>query len=340
MKIRHIIFLCAAVLAAGCAKVRTDATHEADKRYFDAWVSLNYPDAPQIGGVVVISDEEGSGAPVADSAFIFIHYSARLLDGTIEETTREEVARQLGSYDPAVYYGPEPWQTTEDALTVGVERAVKGSSLIEDSPLGSMKVGGRRSFIVPVWLGGKTRYENESDYLTNKSGSSNYIYDVEILDATDDIIRWQLDSMKRFSEKWLGGIDTVSTGFYYKQLREPDDSIASNDTTLYVNYIGRLLNGQVFDTNIADTAKMYNIYSSAKTYAPSEINWNEDPASVTLEGSSVISGWAKALSMMNDHEKGVAMFFSSLGYSYSGSGNSIPPYAPLIFEIELVDNPE
>ena len=146
--------------------------------------------------------------------------------------------------------------------------------------------------------------------------------------------------MKRFSEKWLGGIDTVSTGFYYKQLREPDDSIASNDTTLYVNYIGRLLNGQVFDTNIADTAKMYNIYSSAKTYAPSEINWNEDPASVTLEGSSVISGWAKALSMMNDHEKGVAMFYSSLGYSYSGSGNSIPPYAPLIFEIELVDNPE
>ena len=85
---------------------------------------------------------------------------------------------------------------------------------------------------------------------------------------------------------------------------------------------------------------MYNIYSSAKTYAPSEINWNEDPASVTLEGSSVISGWAKAISMMNDHEKGVAMFYSSLGYSYSGSGNSIPPYAPLIFEIELVDNPE
>ena len=312
MKIRHIIFLCAAVLAAGCAKVRTDATHEADKRYFDAWVSLNYPDAPQIGGVVVISDEEGSGAPVADSAFIFIHYSARLLDGTIEETTREEVARQLGSYDPAVYYGPEPWQTTEDALTVGVERAVKGSSLIEDSPLGSMKVGGRRSFIVPIWLGGKTRYENESDYLTNKSGSSNYIYDVEILDATDDIIRWQLDTMKRFSEKWLGGIDTVSTGFYYKQLREPDDSIASNDTTLYVNYIGRLLNGQVFD-------------SSYKRGVPAEFGVNQ-----------VIKGWTEALQLMGEGAEWELYIPYDLAYGEAGAHGSIPPYSALIFKVEVI----
>lgn len=342
MKIRTLIFLCAAAcVAAGCAKVRSGSTYEADKRYFDAWVDLNYPDAVKIGDVVVISDEEGGGAPVADSTFIFIHYSARLLDGTIEETTREEVAKQLGSWDPSRYYGPQPWQTDEDALTVGVERAIKGSSIIEDSPLASMKVGGKRRFIVPVWLGGKTRYGDESEYMKNSSGSSNYIYDVEITDATDDIIRWQLDSMKRFSEKFLGGIDTVSAGFYYKQLREPADTITmSNDTTLYVNYIGRLLNGQVFDTNLADTAKMYNIYSSARDYAPAEINWNEDPSSITMDGSSVISGWAKALSMMNKYEKGVTMFYSPLGYSYSGSGNSIPPYAPLIFEIELVDNPE
>jgi FKBP-type peptidyl-prolyl cis-trans isomerase len=33
------------------------------------------------------------------------------------------------------------------------------------------------------------------------------------------------------------------------------------------------------------------------------------------------------------------MFYSELGYSYSGSTN-IPGYAPLIFEIEFVDKPE
>ena len=43
---------------------------------------------------------------------------------------------------------------------------------------------------------------------------------------------------------------------------------------------------------------------------------------------------------MKDMEKGVGVFISSIGYGYSGSGSSIPAYAPLIFEIELVAKPE
>ena len=43
---------------------------------------------------------------------------------------------------------------------------------------------------------------------------------------------------------------------------------------------------------------------------------------------------------MRKHEKGVGMFFSAYGYDYSGSGNTIPAYAPLVFEIEIVDKPK
>ena len=38
-------------------------------------------------------------------------------------------------------------------------------------------------------------------------------------------------------------------------------------------------------------------------------------------------------------EKGIGVFYSPLGYNYSGSGASIPGYAPLIFEIEVVEKP-
>jgi hypothetical protein len=37
--------------------------------------------------------------------------------------------------------------------------------------------------------------------------------------------------------------------------------------------------------------------------------------------------------------KAVGVFYSDLGYGYSGSG-SIPAYAPLVFEIEIVEKPE
>ena len=64
------------------------------------------------------------------------------------------------------------------------------------------------------------------------------------------------------------------------------------------------------------------------------------PQRLGSDKSSMISGFAKTLWQMKDMEKGVGVFYSNLGYSYSGSGASIPGYSPLIFEIELVAKPE
>ena len=36
-------------------------------------------------------------------------------------------------------------------------------------------------------------------------------------------------------------------------------------------------------------------------------------------------------------QKAVAIFTSSQGYSTTGSGNTIPAWSPLLFELELVD---
>ena len=42
---------------------------------------------------------------------------------------------------------------------------------------------------------------------------------------------------------------------------------------------------------------------------------------------------------MHPHEKGTAVFYSGLGYTYRGSGGSIPAYSPLHFDLEIVDKP-
>ena len=179
---------------------------------------------------------------------------------------------------------------------------------------------------------------------------------------TKDIDQWQADSIVRFfsnpTVKVAGKpadevfvkdgapmtmADTLQAGFFYKQLVAPSDTTTfKNDTTVYINYTGKLLNGLVFDTNIKRVAQDNGLYSPSKTYGPVKITWGEKYSEITMgsENSSVIGGFALTLWQMRAMEKGVGVFWSALGYSYSGSGASIPPYSPLIFEIELVAEPE
>jgi FKBP-type peptidyl-prolyl cis-trans isomerase len=61
---------------------------------------------------------------------------------------------------------------------------------------------------------------------------------------------------------------------------------------------------------------------------------------IKLDGSSVIEGFALTIKQMKANEKGIGVFWSPMGYQSSGSGASIPGYAPLVFEIELTAKPE
>ena len=214
--------------------------------------------------------------------------------------------------------------------------------------LRGMSIGGRRKAAIPAWLMTTKRYSKASEYLRHKDKESSYansIYEVELVASTSDILKSEVDSLEKFTHKYLDGVDSLSYGFYYKQLKEPTDTNAfPSDTTVYINYTGRLLNGQVFDTTIQDTAKFYNVYSSSRTYEPVAVNWGEHYYDLTMGDSSsatsVITGFQLTLWEMRHYEKGVGLFYSPYGYTYKGSGRRIPSFAPLLFEIEIVDEPE
>ena len=59
-----------------------------------------------------------------------------------------------------------------------------------------------------------------------------------------------------------------------------------------------------------------------------------------MGSGSVITGFGLTLWQMRESEKGIGVFTSDYGYGYSGSGDNIPGYAPLVFEIEIVAKPE
>lgn len=328
-------------MAGACAKEVTESKNGDNKLYLDAWMSAHHPNVKPTGlGIYITDDQPGTGAAVTDDDFyFFIRYTATDLDGTIGSTSEEKVAQQIGSYTKGDYYGPTVVLNSGLATQVGILEMIKG-----------MKVGGTRTAVIPGWLNvtidGDEGYETGDDYFENETGTD-AIYTITLTDKTDDIHKWEVDSLERYTARRMNDVDSTFYGYYYLQLKEPTDTTTlPRDTTFYINYTGRLLNGQVFDTTVEDTAKFYGIFSSSKTYEPQQVALSEEYTEITLggssssDGSTTINGFAYCLSKMKAYEKGVCAFYSALGYGYSGSGNSIPKYAPLTFEIEIVDKPE
>ncbi len=336
-----LISAAAVLVIAGCAKQAVIGPNDANKRYFDAWMQLNHPDAQPVGfGIYILEDEPGTGVEVKKDGYVRLDYVTTSLEGNISAYTDAETAKQLGTYNETYYYGPKFMTTAEGTVPAGLWNALEG-----------MKTGGHRKVIIPSWLMSYKVYETAQEYIDTESDTETTIYDFTVRDFTTDIIEWEAGEIGKYFAQHtdvFGNMTAADSlkgykGFYYKTITPPTDTVSfKKDSTIYINYTGKLLDGTVFDTTIERLAKDSGIWSSTRDYAPVSIKWGEKYTDITMgsSGSSVISGFALTLWQMRKLEKGVGVFTSGYGYGVSGSGENIPPYAPLVFEIEIVPKPE
>lgn len=82
-----------------------------------------------------------------------------------------------------------------------------------------------------------------------------------------------------------------------------------------VHYSGYLLNGKKFDSSLD----------------------RGQPFEFVVGQRQVIPGWDEALLMMQPGEKVKIILPSRIAYGERGAGADIPPYAPLMFEVELLE---
>ena len=325
-----------------CAKTSSsDNVNEQAREYLEAWMAIHYPEAVKTAdGIYIVQDTPGEGSSW-DSAkeYTLADYTIRSMSGTISTTTFPEVAQQVGTYETGNYYGPRVIATGENASYAGV-----------DAMLSGMKVGGTRTAVIPSWMMTLSRYGSEAEYLKHESSNSTAIYTISLAGQVEDLVRWEKDSLASYVQRHFPGtepttfsedIDADDSGFYFITDYEAEEDAVRfpTDTTLKLNYIGRLLNGQVFDTSIADTAKFYGIYNASRTYSPVTITFSSTYSEIKMGENTAITGFQGALSLMEDpHQSATTLFISSYGYSTTGSGSEIPPYSPLRFDLELVGN--
>ncbi|MBR6926973.1 MAG: FKBP-type peptidyl-prolyl cis-trans isomerase [Bacteroidaceae bacterium] len=108
------------------------------------------------------------------------------------------------------------------------------------------------------------------------------------------------------------GVIVTGSGLQYLVLEDGAGNSPIATDTVRCHYEGRLIDGTVFD-------------SSYRRGVPAEFPLN-----------GVISGWTEGLQLMKEGSKFRFFIPYDLAYGSRGAGGSIPPYAALIFDVELI----
>lgn len=110
-------------------------------------------------------------------------------------------------------------------------------------------------------------------------------------------------------DKKLTLTEKTSSGLRFIQTTTTTNAQVKVGDIVLVKYTGKLLTDKQFDTG--------------------EIQ-------VRVGAGGVIKGFDEGISKLKIGEKAMLIFPSSLGYGTQGSGSAIRPYAPLMFEVEIV----
>ncbi len=109
------------------------------------------------------------------------------------------------------------------------------------------------------------------------------------------------------------GVTVLASGLQYKVLKNGNGKKPGKTSQVKCHYEGTFIDGKVFD-------------SSYRRGEPAVFGVNQ-----------VIAGWTEALQLMSEGSEWQLFIPYNLAYGEAGAGGSIPPYAALVFKVELIE---
>ncbi len=314
MNLRLLLILLLPISLFSCKKGGEDS-QDAEKRRLDAWIQVhNITVAPTASGMYVVPLAQGIGAnPLAGDYFIY-NYTLENLNGDVLATTYADVAETWG-YDKdakgrTLHFAPAVRSNiagTTNILTPGMYEALL-----------TMKKGGKARLILPSKLGfgnsGFNRVVGKNDPV---------VITVELVGFEPNILAYEKSLVIDYKGKNnLSNPLEGKDGIYYSTLVEKSpNQLKDSAKSVYVRYVGRFLDGYIFDTNI-DTVAIKAGFTAAST----------DSLKVEFGQNGVISAFEEVLKTAWKEERFTFVTTSEFAYGIQGKG-TITPYTPLVFEV-------
>lgn len=111
------------------------------------------------------------------------------------------------------------------------------------------------------------------------------------------------------------GMKQTPQGLYVKTVKKGNGPKVEMLNKVSVHYTGKFIDGQVFDNSVE----------------------RGEPFTFNVGASEVIPGWDAIVSEMKVGDKVTVLIPSAMAYGASRPGLPIPPYSPLVFDIELLE---
>ncbi len=267
-------------------------------------------------GLYYTVSKEGEGAQITSGETVSVNYKGTLMDGKVFDCNTD-----------SSFHHVEPY-----TLEIGKGHVIKGW----DEGLQLLKKGAKATLYIPSGLAYGTQDK------TPITANSILIFDVEIVNVmTPEEAKKEVDEKaakqkKEAEEKssvqklnddrdikeYLAKNNITATrtesGLYYSISKPGTGDNAKTGQKVSMSYVGKLLNGKVFDKNVDS-----NFVCTR-------------PLTFPLGQHRVIEGWDEGVQLLNKGARATFYIPSSLAYGARGM-SAIPPNSILIFDVELTN---
>jgi peptidylprolyl isomerase len=290
-------------------RIRREGLKNKEQSIINNYVSENNISVePNDDGIYFIPKKRGTGKSPEESEWALVHYSVKTLDGNQLFASRERTDEPL-EFEVGNRFENEGFQEVVMMMREGgVAEALVPSSMA----FGAEGAGDVVDPFTPLY------YEielvdvmtvDEHDRKVKDEQAKQFAEKLKKQEEEKELIDQYLKENNLTVTKELEG------GVLYVETQKGEGRKPQRGEKVKVHYTGKLLDGSIFD-------------SSRDRGTPFEF---------ALGRGQVIQGWDLGIAEMNIGTKGKLIIPFEKGYGERGSGDRIPPYSTLVFDVELMD---
>ncbi|MBQ0160962.1 MAG: FKBP-type peptidyl-prolyl cis-trans isomerase [Bacteroidales bacterium] len=205
-----------------------------------------------------------------------------------------------------------------------------------------MHVGDKAIFKIPADSIASFMGANQMPKQYQQGAGQSFYYEISLMDIVtkDELAQEQANYVKEMETRKENEAATLAkyiadnnitakptqSGLYIIVNEKGNGPKVAQGKMVTVNYTGRTVEGNMFDTSREADAKEGGIYMQGREYKPFSYTVGEQP---------MIKGWEEGLMGQAAGTKLTLVIPSEIGYGARGAGKDIQPYTSLVFNITI-----